>query len=70
VYIIQAYVLLSPEEFLCEKGSTVIESFKSIIGDLRSEGIIIVMQLLELCLIASPQNGPLFIKPLLLKIFE
>ncbi|XP_011502354.1 PREDICTED: importin-11 isoform X2 [Ceratosolen solmsi marchali] len=70
VYITEAYVLLNPEELMCERGSGIVESFKSIIGDLRSDGIIIVMQLLELCLITAPQSGSQFIKPLLLKIFE
>ncbi|KAG7205080.1 hypothetical protein KM043_005455 [Ampulex compressa] len=70
LYIVEAYVLLSPQEFLSQRGTTVIETLKTIMGDLRSEGIVMAMRLFETCLIASPQQGAELIKPLLGNIFE
>ncbi|KAK2588464.1 hypothetical protein KPH14_004450 [Odynerus spinipes] len=70
LYILQAYVLLSPQEFLCQRGTVIIETLRSLLGDLRSEGIVIAMRLFETCLRASPEQGAELIKPLLIKIFE
>ncbi|XP_012268880.2 importin-11 [Athalia rosae] len=70
LYIVQAYVLLSPQEFLGERGAIVVATLGSILGDLRSEGIVMAMRLVETCLRALPHQGAQLIKPLLTKIFE
>ena len=70
LYIIQAYVYLSPQEFLRENGTATVETLRSILGDLRSEGVLMVMRLLEAFLKASPQYAPQVIKPLLPRIFK
>ncbi|XP_043499006.1 importin-11 [Polistes fuscatus] len=70
LYILQAYVLLSPQEFLCQRGMVIIETLRSLLGDLGWEGIVAAMRLFETCLKASPEQGAELIKPLLMKIFE
>ncbi|XP_011635058.1 importin-11 [Pogonomyrmex barbatus] len=70
LYIIQVYVLLSPQDFFTQRGSVVIESLKTLLSDLRSEGRVMVLKLFEICLRTSPQQGAELIKPVLLKIFE
>ena len=68
--IIQAYVFLSPQEFLRENGTVIIETLRSILGDLRPEAVLMVMRLFEACLKASPQQATQVLKPLLPRIFE
>lgn len=70
MYIIQAYVLLSPQDFFTRGGSVVIETLNSLLGDLRADGKVMAMRLFETCLRASPQQGTELIRPLLLRIFE
>ncbi|EFN85422.1 Importin-11 [Harpegnathos saltator] len=70
LYIIQAYVLLSPQDFFTQWGSVVIEILKELLSDLRSDGLVMAMKVFETCLRASPQQGTELIKPVLPKIFE
>ncbi|XP_020288528.1 importin-11 isoform X2 [Pseudomyrmex gracilis] len=70
LYIIQAYVLLSPQDFFTQRGSVVIETLRSLLCDLRSEGRVMALGLFESCLKVSPQQGAMLIKPSLPKIFE
>ncbi|XP_033230848.1 importin-11 isoform X2 [Belonocnema kinseyi] len=70
LYIIQAYVFLSPQEFLRENGTVIIDTLRSILGDLRPEEVLMVMRLFEACLKASPQQATQVLKPLLPRIFE
>lgn len=68
--ILQAYVLLSPQEFFCQRGAVIIETLRSLLGDLRSEIIVVIMRLCETCLRVSPEQGAELTKPLLIKIFQ
>lgn len=70
LYIVQAYVLLSPQEFLSDRGTVVVATLNSILGDLIPDGIVETMRLLETCLRALPHQGAQLIKPMLTKIFE
>ncbi|XP_014473322.1 PREDICTED: importin-11 [Dinoponera quadriceps] len=70
LYITQAYVLLSPQDFFTQWGSVVVEILKDLLSDLRSDGLVMAMKVFETCLRASPQQGAELIKPVLLKIFE
>ncbi|XP_012055952.1 PREDICTED: importin-11 [Atta cephalotes] len=70
LYIIQMYVLLSPQDFFTQRSTVIIESLKTLLSDLRSEGRVMVLKLFEICLRTSPQQGAELIKPVLLKIFE
>lgn len=70
LYIIQAYVLLSPQDFFSHRGAVVIETLQTLLGDLRVDSRIMAMRLFETCLRASPQHGAELIMPLLIGIFE
>lgn len=70
LYIIQAYVLLNPQDFFTYRGSVVIETLKALLSDLRADGRVMALRLFEICLRASPQQGAELIRPILLKIFE
>ncbi|XP_063982373.1 importin-11 [Diachasmimorpha longicaudata] len=70
MYVIQKYVILSPETFLGEIGAGIVEGIKGIIGDLRLEDLERVLNLLEKILIALPEEGPHIIKPFLPRIFN
>ncbi|XP_012521564.2 importin-11 [Monomorium pharaonis] len=70
LYIIQAYVLLSPQDFFTQRGSVIIESLKTLFNDLRTEGRVMMLILFEICLRASPQQGAELLKPILPRIFE
>ncbi|XP_034176418.1 importin beta11 isoform X1 [Osmia lignaria lignaria] len=70
LYIVQAYVVLNPQEFLSQRGALIIETLRSLLGDLRAEGILMIMIVLEICLCASPRQSAELIKPVLIYIFE
>ncbi|KAG8035764.1 hypothetical protein G9C98_001420 [Cotesia typhae] len=70
INIIQAYILLSPQNFVGELGSRIIKGIKSIMSDLRSQDALPVMELLETILRVAPEQGAQLIKPILTKIFK
>ncbi|XP_043518206.1 importin-11 [Frieseomelitta varia] len=70
LFIVQAYIILSPQEFLSQRGAIIIETLRSLLGDLNSEGAVMTMTVFELCLCASPRQGVELIKPVLITIFE
>ena len=70
MFIVQAYIILSPQEFLSQRGAIIIETLRSLLGDLNSEGAAMAMTVFELCLCASPRQGVELIKPVLITIFE
>ncbi|XP_069689548.1 importin-11 isoform X2 [Periplaneta americana] len=69
-YIIQANILLSPEEFLNVYGELIVSSCNDMLSDMRSEGIVMTMRLVEMCLRASPNLSTELVKPMLPRIFE
>ncbi|KDR15146.1 importin-11 [Zootermopsis nevadensis] len=69
-YIIQANILLSPEEFLNVYGEIIVSSCSDMLSDMRSEGIVMTMRLVEMCLRASPNIATDLVKPMLPRIFE
>lgn len=68
--VISAYVLLFPEDILQMYGETLIRIFADMLTDLRSEGIIVIMRLLELFMKVNPNRSCVLLKPLLPNIFE
>ncbi|XP_031837056.1 importin beta11 isoform X2 [Nomia melanderi] len=70
LYIVQAYTILSPQEFLSQWGAVIIESLRSIMSDLRSEGISMVLMVFETFLYAAARQGAEIIKPALITVFE
>lgn len=68
--VIQAYVLLSPREFIGEWGIPIVKGIKSILMDLRVHEVAPVIALLELILKVASERGAQLIKTLLGRIFE
>ncbi|XP_054286364.1 importin-11-like [Macrosteles quadrilineatus] len=69
-YIIQAYILLAPEIFLQHYGEQVMRSCMYLLTDMRSEGIVMTMRLLELCLKANPTRAVTLLEPVYPRIFQ
>ncbi|XP_049837055.1 importin-11 isoform X1 [Schistocerca gregaria] len=69
-YIIQASVLLGPEQFLKTYGEVIINLCNDMLADMRSEGVIMTMRLVETCLRAAPTLFPEILEPMLPRIFE
>ncbi|XP_034939716.1 importin-11 [Chelonus insularis] len=65
ICIIQAYVLLNPQEILGDLGIRIIASLKSVMSDLRSQDLVLVIELFILILKVSPDVGVQLIKPAL-----
>ncbi|XP_011298747.1 importin-11 [Fopius arisanus] len=70
VYVIQDYVVLSPETFLGDIGASIIEGIKGIMGDLREQDLRMIFDMLEKILKVLPEEGPHIIKPLLPRTFN
>lgn len=68
--IIQAHILLAPEQTLKTQGYPVIMACDALLSDLRSEGIVMMMRIVETCLRAAPTVAVETIKPILPKIIE
>jgi hypothetical protein len=47
-----------------------VRSCKDMLPDMRSEGIVMTMSMVEMCLCASPNIGTKLVRPLLPRIFE
>lgn len=67
--IIQAHILLAPEETLKTQAIPVIATCDSLLADLRSDGILILMRIVETCIRAAPSVAVETIKPILPRIF-
>lgn len=63
--IIQAYILLAPKEFLSLCGNDIVVSSCSLIKDMRSEGITMVMRVVEVIFKVFPEEGPHLFAPIL-----
>lgn len=50
VYVARAYVLLMPEEFLLGPGAEVMGIMDSLLADMKMEGIVLVLKLVEACI--------------------
>ncbi|GAB6031945.1 Importin-11 [Chamberlinius hualienensis] len=68
--IIQAYTLLVPVQFKTTYLPHVIEVCKSLVHELRNEGIIIILRLVEIVLKAYGSEGPTLCLPILPYIFR
>jgi hypothetical protein len=47
-----------------------VKSCNDMLSDMRSEGIVMTMRLVEMCLRASPNTAAELVKPMLPRIFE
>uniref|UniRef100_A0A1B6L138 Importin-11 n=1 Tax=Graphocephala atropunctata TaxID=36148 RepID=A0A1B6L138_9HEMI len=69
-YIIQAYILLAPDLFLQHYGEGLIRNCVYLMSDMRNEGIIMTLRLLELCLRANPSRSIVLLEPILPQAFQ
>ncbi|XP_073960082.1 importin-11-like isoform X3 [Choristoneura fumiferana] len=75
VYIMQAYTLLCPEEFLLGAGGKCMSLLEDMLSDMRTEGILTVLKMAEVCISASfPERntflGVKVIWPILLRVIH
>lgn len=68
--IVQAHILLAPEQTMRTQGLPIIMACDGLLSDLRSEGVIMLMKIVETCLRAAPSVAVETVKPILPKIIE
>ncbi|XP_037292335.1 importin-11 isoform X1 [Manduca sexta] len=73
VHIMQAYTLLCPEEFLSAAGGKCVALLEDMLSDMRTEGIITVMRMAEICIsVTFPERnaflGVKVIWPILIRV--
>lgn len=75
VYIMQAYTLLSPEDFLMGAGATCMAVLEDMLSDMRTEGLLTVLKVAEMCLrVALPERNSLLgvkvVWPILVRVIR
>ncbi|XP_052752176.1 importin-11 isoform X2 [Galleria mellonella] len=75
VYIMQAYTLLCPEEFLSGVGGKCMALLEDMLSDMRTEGVITVLKMAEICISVSfPERntflGVKVIWPILIRVIH
>ncbi|XP_026326182.1 importin-11 [Hyposmocoma kahamanoa] len=75
VYIMQAYTLLCPEEFLSGPGAKCMALLEDMLGDMRTEGVITVLKMAEICIsVTFPERnaflGVKVIWPILIRVIH
>ncbi|CAD0202335.1 unnamed protein product [Chrysodeixis includens] len=75
VYIMQAYTLLCPEEFLSGPGGKCMALLEDMLSDMRTEGVITVLKMAEICIsVTFPERnaflGVKVIWPLLIRVIH
>ncbi|XP_048255112.1 importin-11-like [Haliotis rufescens] len=63
--IIEAYILLGPRDFMQHFHSVLVSSLSSLMTDIRAEGLILILRLIELVFRAFPADGPRLFSPML-----
>ncbi|XP_071542767.1 importin-11-like [Panulirus ornatus] len=63
--ITTAYTLLCPQQFLSKYGSRLIETFSSLLTDMKNEGMVLVLRAVEMILRVLPSEGASLVQPLL-----
>ncbi|KAM3965537.1 importin beta11 isoform 2-T2 [Aphomia sociella] len=75
VYIMQAYTLLCPEEFLLAAGGKCMALLEDMLSDMRTEGVITVLKMAEICInVSFPERntflGVQVIWPILIRVIH
>ena len=75
VYIMQAYALLCPEEFFTGAGAKCMSILDDMLSDMRTEGVITVLKMAEICISVSfpERNAFLGVKviwPTLIRVIQ
>lgn len=68
--IVEAYIILDPQEFLSQRGAIIVETLRSLLGDMGIDEISLAMTVFETCLRALHRQGAELIKPVLIYVFE
>jgi len=68
--LVNSYALIYPESFAEKFGGIVCTELNSSIGDMRAEGIAMVLRCVETLLRTSPTHGPHSVKPIVGKVFQ
>jgi hypothetical protein len=63
-------VVLNAEIFLAKFGPQIIHTCRGLLGDMRAEGIIMVIKLFSAIVRAQPEQGSVLLKPVLLDVFR
>lgn len=63
--ITTAYTLLCPQQFFSKYGSRLIETFSSLLTDMKNEGMVLVLRAVEMILRVLPSEGASLVQPLL-----
>ena len=70
IYIVQAYIVLAPNEFVATCGASVMKPLDQQYADLQDEGILMILRLVDLTLkIGPPQSSRIF-QPLILRSMQ
>ncbi|XP_050400869.1 importin-11 [Patella vulgata] len=63
--VIEAYVLLGPHEFMQAYSAVLVPSFSSLMTDIRAEGLVMILRVIEVVFKTFPTEGPQVFQPIL-----
>ena len=67
IYIVQAYVILAPTEFITACGGTMVRPLNEQYSDLQDEGVLIILRLVDLVLKVGPPQTSVMFKDLIIR---
>ena len=67
IYIVQAYVILAPTEFITACGGTMVRPLNEQYSDLQDEGVLIILRLVDLVLKVGPPQTSIMFKDLIIR---
>ena len=70
VYIVQAYILLSPHDFLRSCGPGIASNLDDQFGDLQDEGVLLILRLVDLVTKVGPPETPVIFKGLIMRSYQ
>ena len=70
VYIVQAYVLLAPHDFLRSCGPGVASTLDDQFSDLQDEGVLLVLRLVDLVTKVGPPETPVIFNCLIKRSYQ
>ncbi|ESO88153.1 hypothetical protein LOTGIDRAFT_219538 [Lottia gigantea] len=63
--VIEAYILLGPHEFMQAYSGVLVPSFSSLMTDIRAEGLVMILRVIEVVFKTFPTEGPQVFQPIL-----
>ncbi len=67
MYIVQAYVILAPNEFITSCGPGIARPLDDQYSDLQDEGVLLILRLVDLSLKIGPPQTPRIFRSLILR---